>query len=152
MKHFSIHTLVPMFPRFCICSMGLTIYLKVSSCKILFPTKSGHKGCIDPWNNGDLQQQFNFLNVKFFNIFCLFCGPWNYVSIFALIHNFAGQGLHCSRILWGKEKRLSKVTGKICPATSWSFRSLPALLWSNATFAPANYGAMQTLPREITET
>ena len=29
--------------------------------------------------------------------------------------------------------------------------SLPPKLWSNADFAPQNYGAMQTLPREMTE-
>ena len=27
----------------------------------------------------------------------------------------------------------------------------PAKLWSNADFGPQNYGAMQTLPRKITE-
>ena len=27
----------------------------------------------------------------------------------------------------------------------------PAKLWSNTDFAPQNYGAMQTLPRKITE-
>ena len=89
--------------------------LKGTVTQNIFFLKSGPNGCIDLWNNIDLQTN---IDKRKENQVSRYFVPWNYVhrAKSALLHNFAGQSMKALWFCGAKYEGSVILRGKVCIA------------------------------------